>query len=112
MSKYAFNEEKLYWEIKAAKEKYKEIYWKVTKVHHHDYRLEITLKSKKEDKEECKYIPVNCFKCLEGKSIWDIKEVSLLGERAIQWEKLDIQIGLDNLLLSVQFYDEWLESLK
>ena len=41
----------------------------------------------------------------------EIEKVSLLGERAIQWEDLDIQIGLDDLLMSVQLRENWLNSL-
>jgi hypothetical protein len=99
-------------QIKIAKDKYKEIYWEVVNVQHHDYRLEILLRSKKDGKQECKHIPIGYFKCLQGKSDWDLKGVNVLGERAIQWENLDIQIDLELLLQAIQLEHEWLEDLK
>jgi len=99
-------------QIEIAKNKYKEIYWEVVSVGHYDYRFEILLRSKKDGKQECKHTPVGYFKCLQGKSDWEIKNVSVLGERAIQWENLDIQIDLELLLQATQLEHEWLEDLK
>lgn len=52
------------------------------------------------------------FKIFKDKTEEEIGKVSLLGERAIQWKDLDIQIGLEGLLLSIQLRENWLNNLK
>jgi hypothetical protein len=120
MSNYIFNEEKLYWEIKAAKEKWKEIYWKVSSVScRKDVReIDLTFELKEEYRlEDCHcydsyVLDIYNLKIFKGKTGEEIEKVSLLGERAIQWEELDIQINLDDLLMSIQLRENWLNSLK
>lgn len=120
MSKYTFNEEKLYWEIKAAKEKYKEIHWKVSSVscRKNVRELDLTFELKEEYRlEDCHYydsyvLDIYNLKIFKDKTGEEIEKVSLLGDRAIQWEELDIQIGLEDLLMSIQLKEDWLNSLK
>ena len=116
-------EEKLQSQIQADKQVYQDIHWKLMEVEYRRYRECINFIF--ELKKECpKYhvpgqkpytefsIDVSKFKCLKGKTDDEIEKVSLLGERAIQWEDLDIQIGLDDLLMSVQLRENWIEILK
>jgi len=116
MNNYIFNEKKLYWEIKATKEKYKEIYWVLHKVEYNPAttQLEITLVNQNNSKGEVEiyYLDVASIKCLRGKTEEEIVKVSLLGERDIQWKELDIKLGLEKLLMSVQLLEEWVKSLK
>jgi len=56
-------------------------------------------------------IPVIDFKCLIDKTEEEITKVTLLGEEAIQWEKLDIHVGLEKLLMSIQLLEEWENSI-
>lgn len=51
------------------------------------------------------------FKCLKGVSDENIAKVSLLGDRAIQWEELGIQIELDKLFDGIQLKEDWCESI-
>jgi len=55
--------------------------------------------------------PVIDFKCLVGKTEEEIAKVTLLGEEAIQWEELNIHIGLEKLLMSIQLLEEWENSI-
>lgn len=120
MSKYVFNEEMLYGKIKAAKEKYKEPHWKIFEVEYWKSTKSLNLLFELEKKFRVpgqKYftgfvVEISEFKCLKGKTDEEIEKVSLLGDRAIQWEGLDIQIDLEDLLLSVQLRENWLNSLK
>jgi len=119
MSNWDFNEEKRRWEIKAAKEKWKEIHWKVSSVScRKDVReIDLTFELKEEYRlEDCHYydsyvLDIYNLKIFKDKTGEEIEKVSLLGERAIQWKELDIHIGLEDLLLSIQLRENWLNSL-
>lgn len=52
------------------------------------------------------------FKCLDDILDEDLKGVSLLGSRAIQWKKLNIQIGVQELLEGIQVINNWKKGLK
>lgn len=52
------------------------------------------------------------FKCLDGILDEDLKGVSLLGSRAIQWKKLNIQIAVQGLLEGIQTINSWKKGLK
>ena len=102
--------------MKSAKEKYKEIYWAIYKAEYNptNAQLEITLINQNSDKGEVEiyYLDVANIKGLKSKTEEEIAKVSLLGERDIQWKELDIKLGLEKLLMSVQLLEEWVKSLE
>lgn len=107
-------------QIKAAKEAYQNIHWKIFHVEYWESTKSLLLlfELKKKyrvsgQKHRTSFaVEIQEFKCLSELDEKEIEKVSLLGERAIQWEDLDIQIGLDDLLMSVQLRENWLNSLK
>lgn len=116
MSKWSseLTEEKLKDQITSAKEKYKSFRVRVVEVSYDPENQQISLVVEDDRVANKTYLYLydkTEFKCLERVSDEDLKEVSLLGSRAIQWEKLDIQIGLDKLLEGIQIMHNWLLDL-
>lgn len=113
-------EEKLQDQIQAARQVYQNVHWRVFQVEYWESTKSLLLLF--ELKEEYRIsgqkhrtsfaVEIQEFKCLSELDEKEIEKVSLLGERAIQWEDLDIQIGLDDLLMSVQLRENWSNSLK
>jgi|SRR4028119_2455680 hypothetical protein len=100
-------------QVKAAKEKYKELKVKVTKVDYDPFNETFYIYFVYESGQEDIY----CFeksqiKCLENLADNELLKVSALGERAIQFEELDIQIGVEELLYGLQIINSWLHSLR
>lgn len=113
MSKWdnELTEEKLRDQIKTAKGKWKEQKIKLKEVYYEDECLCFVVLDEMKDIERLLSFHKTRFKCLIGVSDEDIAKVSLLGDRAIQWEDLDIQICLDKLLDGIQLKEEWLVDL-
>ena len=97
----------------------KEIHWKAIRV---DYwpstkNVKILFELDRRYRREgyrylCDFVfGISDCKFLKGKTEEEIAKVSLLGDSAIQWEELDIQIGLDDLLMSIQLRENWLNNL-
>jgi hypothetical protein len=105
-----FTEEQLREEIRVAKEKWKEQKIKLENVYYEDECLHFVISGNKGAK--LLWFNKRDFKCLKGLSDENIKKVKPLGNRAIQWEELDIEIGLDKLFDGIQLKEEWVESLK
>jgi len=114
------NNQELQDQIKVAKEKHKEIYWKIFEVEYWKSTKSLNLLFELEKEYRVSgqkhftgfTVEISEFKCLKGKTEEQIEKVSLLGDRAIQWEELDIQIDLEDLLTSIQLRENWLNSLK
>lgn len=99
-------------QIEAAKEKWKMQKVKLIKVYYEDDCLHFIILNKILNIQQALCFSKRKFKCLNGFSDEDIAQVELLGDRAIRWEKLDIDLGLDKLLDGIQLKCEWLEDLK
>lgn len=114
MSKWdsELTEEKLQDQIKAAKDRFKEQKIKLKEVYYEDECLHFIISDEMKDIERLLSFHKTKFRCLIGISDEDISRVSFLGDRAIQWKDLNIQIGLDKLLDGIQLKEEWLESIR
>ena len=114
-----FTVDKLRDQIVAAKNEYQKLHWKVLSVECRESvrEVDLTFELKKEYKlEDChEYtyytLDIYNFKIFKNKTDEEIEKVSLLGERAIQWKDLDIEIGLNDLLMSIQLRENWLNNL-
>lgn len=114
MSKWdsEITEEKLQDQIKAAKEAWKKLRFKVEKVYYSpiDKHFYFYISDSEGVGRHYSY-STSLFKCLENLSEKELAEVTLLGNRAIEWERLDIQICLDKLLDGIQMIDDWMKNL-
>ena len=102
-------EEKLKDQIKAAKKKWTEQRIKLEEVYYEDECLYCIISGNRGAK--LLWFNKREFKCLEGISDKDITKVSLLGDRAIQWEELNISIGFDKLFEGIQLQEDWTKSI-
>lgn len=99
-------------QIKPAKEKWKELYWKVVEVSYYGKGGDIVVwLSDGNGRKRVERIFKDTTKCLKCLTEEEVAKVTLLGDRAIQWEELDIQLGLEKLLMFVQLREEWEDSL-
>lgn len=115
MSKWdnELTEEKLKNQIKAAKDKWKELKWKIIKVEYECFNETFYLYFINDKGQEDLYcFEKNQVKVLQNFADNELLKVSVLGERAIQFKELDIQIGVEELLYGLQTVNSWLNSLK
>lgn len=98
----------------------KEIHWKAVRV---DYwpstkNVVILFELDRRYRQEgyrylCDFVfDVSYYKFLKGKTEEEVAKISLRGDKVVQWEELGIQIDLDDLLMSIQLRENWLNNLK
>jgi hypothetical protein len=103
------------WEnqIKVAKEKWKELKFKVTKVEYLPFNERFYLYyADGEGQEDIYCFEKNQIKVLENITDTELLKITTLGDRAIQLEELDIQISVEELLYGLQTINSWVKGLK
>jgi hypothetical protein len=108
-----FTEEKLQDQIKAAKSKWKELRFKVAKVEYQPFNGYFYLYfTDGEGQEDIYTFEKNQIKVLENVEDSELVKIAVLGDRAIQLEELNIQIGVEELLYGLQTINNWLKGIK
>jgi len=106
-------EEKLQDQIRAAKEKSKQLRFKVTKIEYQPFNKYFYLYFIDDGGQEDIYaFEKSQVKVLESIDDEQLLKINVLGDAAIQLEELDIHIGVEELLYGLQTINSWLKGLK
>lgn len=101
------------WNSELTKENYKQLKLKITRVEYEPFNESFYLYFIDEKEQEDIYcLEKNSIKVLKNLTDKELLKVNILGERAIQFEEVDIQIELDGLLNGLQMINSWLDALK